>query len=35
MKTMEEYLQFLEEYWKIFTPPEKPKVKIEYKNILL
>jgi hypothetical protein len=32
--TLEEYFQFLEQYWKMFpVPPQKPK--IEYKNILL
>jgi hypothetical protein len=30
--SMEEYFQFLEQYWQIFEPPKEP---IEYKIILL
>ena len=30
--SMEEYFQFLEQYWKLFGPPPP---KIEYKNILI
>ncbi len=33
--TMEEYFQFLEQYWEIFEPPKKhPKMK-DYKLVLL
>ncbi len=32
--TMEEYFQFLEQYWQLFTPPTQ-RPKIEYKIILL
>ncbi len=35
IKTMEEYFQFLEEYWSLFPPPESRPKKIEYKLILL
>ena len=35
MKTMEEYFQFLAEYWQIFQPPSEPRAKKEYKLILL
>ncbi len=33
--TMEEYFQFLEQYWEIFGDPPEPPRKIEYKLILL
>jgi len=33
--TMEEYFDFLEQYWKLFGPPPPPKPKIEYTNILI
>jgi hypothetical protein len=33
--TLDEYLDFCEEYWTIFGPPPEPKKKIEYKLILL
>ena len=32
--TMEEYFQFLEQYWQMFEPPKEPK-KIELKIVLL
>lgn len=35
MKTMEEYFQFLEQYWRLFDPPQEPAKKPEYKLILL
>lgn len=35
MKTMEEYFQFLEAYWRMFTPPSQPKSKTEYKIVLI
>lgn len=35
MKTMEEYFQFLEQYWQIFTPPTEPKKIKEYSLVLL
>ena len=31
--TLDEYLQFLDEYWEIFGPPEEPKPKPEYTEI--
>jgi hypothetical protein len=34
-KSLEAYLQFLEQYWKLFKPPTEPKKKKEYKNVLL
>ncbi len=33
--TFEQYLDFLDEYWELFGPIPVPKLKIEYKNILL
>lgn len=33
--TMEEYLQFLEQYWQIFQPPTEPKPVKEYHLVLL
>ena len=35
MKTMEEYFQFLEQYWQMFEPPKQPKKQIDYKIVLL
>lgn len=35
MKTMEEYFQFLEQYWQMFEPPTEPRQAKEYKLILL
>lgn len=35
MKTMEEYFQFLEQYWQMFEPPSEPKPVKEYTVILL
>jgi hypothetical protein len=35
MKTMEEYFQFLEQYWKMFPAPTEPAPKKEYTLILL
>lgn len=34
-KSLHDYLEFLESYWSLFKPPEAPKPKKEYKNILL
>ncbi len=34
-KSIEAYLRFLEQYWKLFKPPAEPKKKIEYKTVLL
>lgn len=33
--TIEEYFQFLEQYWKLFEPPKQQAPKKEYKNILI
>ena len=33
--TMDEYFEFLEQYWQMFPPPTEPKKKVIYKNILL
>ncbi len=35
MSSMEEYFQFLEQYWLLFEPPKEPEKKIEYKLVLL
>ncbi len=35
MISMEEYFQFLEQYWQMFEPPKEPVRKIEYKLLLL
>jgi hypothetical protein len=35
MKTMEEYFQFLEQYWQMFDAPKEPKPFVDYKNVLL
>lgn len=35
MKTMEEYFQFLEQYWQMFEPPTEPKPVKEYTLVLL
>lgn len=35
MKTMEEYFQFLEQYWQMFQPPAEPKPAKEYTLVLL
>lgn len=35
MKTMEEYFQFLEQYWQMFEPPVNPAPKIKYTLILI
>lgn len=35
MKTMEEYFQFLDQYWQMFDPPKEPKKIKEYKLVLL
>ncbi len=35
MKTMEEYFQFLEQYWQMFEAPKEPKRLIDYKIVLL
>lgn len=35
MISLEEYLQFLEQYWQIFEFPKEPKIKKEYKLIFL
>lgn len=32
---IKEYLDFLEQYWKIFTPPSEPRKKIPYKFVKL
>lgn len=34
MSSMEEYFQFLEQYWAMFEPPAEPKAKKEYTIIL-
>lgn len=33
--TIDEYFDFLEQYWQLFTPPTEPRPKVEYKNIQL
>lgn len=33
--TIEEYFQFLEQYWQIFDPPHEPKKALDYKMVLL
>lgn len=33
--SLDEYLDFLEQYWAIFGPPPPPKKPIKYKKILL
>lgn len=33
MSSMEEYFQFLEQYWQMFEPPAEQQRKIEYKTI--
>lgn len=35
MSSMEEYFQFLEQYWQMFEPPKEQRAKIEYKTILI
>lgn len=35
MKTMEEYFQFLEQYWQMFPLPSEPKPIKEYTLVLL
>lgn len=35
MKTMEEYFQFLEQYWKMFPAPKERAPKKEYYLILI
>lgn len=35
MNSLNDYLDFLEEYWTLFTPPSEPKPKVEYTLILL
>jgi hypothetical protein len=35
MSSMEEYFQFLEQYWQMFEPPTEQPRKVEYKKILL
>ncbi len=35
MKTMEEYFQFLEQYWQMFTAPTERSKNPDYKHILL
>lgn len=35
LKTIEEYFDFLEQYWQIFEPPKEPKQAPEYKIVLL
>lgn len=35
MKTMDEYFQFLEQYWQLFAPPKEPKPPKKYTLILL
>lgn len=35
MNSMEEYFQFLEQYWQMFEPPKEQAPKIEYKIILI
>lgn len=35
MSSMEEYFQFLEQYWQMFEPPTEQQAKVEYKNILI
>ncbi len=33
--TIEEYFQFLEQYWQMFEPPKEPKKMKEFKIVLL
>ncbi len=33
--TLDEYLEFLEQYWEIFGPPPPQKPIVEYKILLL
>ena len=33
--TIEDYFEFLEQYWEIFGPPKEPLPKIEYKLLLI
>lgn len=33
--TIEEYFEFLEQYWQIFEPPQGPKKLPNYKIVLL
>lgn len=35
MKSMEEYFQFLEQYWQMFEMPTEPAKKIDYTLILI
>ncbi len=35
MSSMEEYFQFLEQYWQMFEPPKEPNRVINYKIILI
>jgi hypothetical protein len=35
MNNFEEYFQFLEQYWQMFTPPKQPKPPIQYTIVLL
>lgn len=35
MMSLEDYLQFLEQYWEMFEPPTEPKPPIDYKIVLL
>lgn len=33
--TVSEYLDFLEQYWKLFEAPKEPRPKIIYTNVLI
>ncbi len=33
--TIDEYFQFLDQYWQIFGPPKEPPAKIEYTLLLI
>ena len=35
ISSMEEYFQFLEQYWLMFEPPKEPKKHSVYKIVLL
>lgn len=35
MKTIQDYFDFLEQYWKMFEPPKEPKKLPDYKTVLL
>lgn len=35
MKTIEDYFEFLEQYWQIFEPPKEPKKIKDFTIVLL